>query len=386
MEQKTLNIEQNIRDSFHSIFTQTNVIYFFTFLAIYLCMSFLLRSKSSDTNSTLVFSRFIDALLLILFVIWMALTYFQLDNKNREDVVTWSINETDRFFDSSTSIFTLLIIIVMFYIFVYVFRVPMTADTKPASIDMIELHLWITFLIVLFFDFFKYVLGINLSKIIFNNILYLWNQIPLKSHQVDASSNIVSHHDPPTKSHDSSSHTDSSGNHHNDSSNNLIVLPSKPKPEVFHISNNLYTFDDAQAVCKAFDSRLATYDEVEDSYNNGGEWCSYGWSENQMALFPTQKTTWNELQKTKSHKNDCGRPGINGGYMGNSNIKFGVNCFGIKPAPTQDDLNKIATKKDTIYPKSKSDIALDAKVKYWKDNADKLLVLNPFNTSKWSEY
>ena len=70
-----------------------------------------------------------------------------------------------------------------------------------------------------------------------------------------------------------------------------IQVEEKPitKEEVFHVPGNKYTYKQAQAVCKAFDSELATYSQIEDAYNNGGEWCSYGWSADQMALFPTQK-------------------------------------------------------------------------------------------------
>ena len=49
-----------------------------------------------------------------------------------------------------------------------------------------------------------------------------------------------------------------------------------------------------------------------------------------MAYYPTQKTTWDKLQKKKGHENDCGRPGINGGFIQNKNVKFGVNCYGSK--------------------------------------------------------
>ena len=37
--------------------------------------------------------------------------------------------------------------------------------------------------------------------------------------------------------------------------------------------------------------------------------------------------------KSKCSKsvNNCGRPGVNGGYFDNPNIKFGVNCYGQKP-------------------------------------------------------
>ena len=61
--------------------------------------------------------------------------------------------------------------------------------------------------------------------------------------------------------------------------------------------------------------RLATRDEVKAAWNKGAEWCNYGWSANQMAFYPTQKTTWDKLQKIKGHENDCGRPGVNGGYI-----------------------------------------------------------------------
>ena len=155
---------------------------------------------------------------------------------------------------------------------------------------------------------------------------------------------------------------------------------------MFNISNNLYTYDEAQSVCKSFNSRLATYDEVESSYNDGGEWCNYGWSNDQMILFPTQKKTWDKLQKTPKHKNDCGRPGINGGYMENTQIQFGVNCFGIKPDPTVQEKNFMAANKERVHPATKEDAILDAKTKYWKENRDKLLILNPFNKDKWKEY
>ena len=62
------------------------------------------------------------------------------------------------------------------------------------------------------------------------------------------------------------------------SSSSKVKIPLLEEPEVFHISDNTYTYDEANAICKAFDSRLATYEELENAYNNGAEWCSYGWS------------------------------------------------------------------------------------------------------------
>ena len=99
----------------------------------------------------------------------------------------------------------------------------------------------------------------------------------------------------------------------------------------FNIPGNDYSFEDAKALCKAYGAELATYSQIEDAYKNGAEWCNYGWSANQMAFYPTQKTTWDKLQKIKGHNHDCGRPGINGGYIQNPRVRFGVNCYGPKP-------------------------------------------------------
>ena len=59
--------------------------------------------------------------------------------------------------------------------------------------------------------------------------------------------------------------------------------------QVFNIPSNSYTYTDAVALCKAYGAKLANYKQIEDAYKNGGEWCNYGWSDDQMALFPTQQ-------------------------------------------------------------------------------------------------
>jgi hypothetical protein len=155
--------------------------------------------------------------------------------------------------------------------------------------------------------------------------------------------------------------------------------------EVFHVSNNLYSYDDAQAICTSYGARIATYDELENAYKNGAEWCGYGWSDGQMALFPTQKITWDKLQKTDNHKNNCGRPGVNGGYIHNPYVKFGANCYGKKPVAYTADVNRMNAQKNTLYPKTKKDVISDMKTEYWKQNSDKL-VMNGFNNDKWSEF
>lgn len=154
------------------------------------------------------------------------------------------------------------------------------------------------------------------------------------------------------------------------------------KPQVFNIPGNTYIYSDAKALCSAYGSKLATYQQIEDTYKNGGEWCNYGWSEGQMALFPTQQKTFDQLQKIEGHENDCGRPGINGGYISNPAIKFGVNCYGYKPRMTPEEEDIMANQ--PIYPKTMKDIAMENRVKYWKDKLKEILV-SPFNHKTWSK-
>ena len=59
--------------------------------------------------------------------------------------------------------------------------------------------------------------------------------------------------------------------------------------EVFHVPNNIYNYEEAKAICKAYDSELATYDQIEDAYNKGANWCSYGWSEGQLSFISQHK-------------------------------------------------------------------------------------------------
>jgi hypothetical protein len=154
----------------------------------------------------------------------------------------------------------------------------------------------------------------------------------------------------------------------------------KFKKQVFNIPGNYYTYDNAKALCTAYGSELASYNQLEKAYNNGAEWCNYGWSANQLALFPTQQKTYDTLQTIPGHKNDCGRPGINGGYIANPNVKFGVNCYGNKPRITDEEEKLMKT--SSPYPVTPQDIAFQKKVDLMKNNLDQILV-SPFNYDIW---
>ena len=159
----------------------------------------------------------------------------------------------------------------------------------------------------------------------------------------------------------------------------------KPKKEVFYIKDNVYNYEEAKAVCKAHDAELADYNQLEKVYSEGGEWCGYGWSRDQMILFPTQKKTWNKLQTIDGHENDCGRPGINGGYIENTKAKFGVNCYGVKRSPNDYEVALLDQMKKEKYPTSSIDQKFNENVnKYKKDIKENKFVITPFNNTKWN--
>jgi hypothetical protein len=157
----------------------------------------------------------------------------------------------------------------------------------------------------------------------------------------------------------------------------------KFKKQVFNIPGNYYNYENAKAVCQAYGANLATYNQIEKAYGSGAEWCNYGWSDDQLALFPTQQKTYDRLQTITGHENDCGRPGVNGGYIANPDIKFGVNCYGNKPKITSEEEELMKT--SSPYPETAKDLALQKRIDYWKNKVDEILV-SPFNHNTWSSF
>jgi hypothetical protein len=156
---------------------------------------------------------------------------------------------------------------------------------------------------------------------------------------------------------------------------------SAGRKEVFNVSKNIYTYSDAAAVCSALNSELATYEQVKEAHADGADWCNYGWVKGQMAVYPTQKATYEKLQKGDAeYRNACGRPGVNGGYFDNPDLRFGVTCYGTRPEEgSTDEL----LESQVALPPSTAEIEYDKKVQKFREQLATLTVL-PFNRSQWS--
>jgi hypothetical protein len=157
------------------------------------------------------------------------------------------------------------------------------------------------------------------------------------------------------------------------------VLP--PAKEVFTVSKNDYSYYDAAPLCKALGAELATYDEVKNAWQKGADWCNYGWVKGQMAVYPTQKGSYEELQQgPEEQRGACGKPGLNGGYFDNPEMKFGVTCVGKRPPQSQHDATAVSA--GSTRPLTSSGLEFEKKVQQFKVESDNLGVL-PFNKEKW---
>lgn len=144
--------------------------------------------------------------------------------------------------------------------------------------------------------------------------------------------------------------------------------------EVFHIANQDYTYEQAKCKCAAYGGRLATKDEVIEAYNKGANWCSYGWSQGQSAYYPIQKCYWDKL----ADKRACGKPGINGGFFANPLLKFGINCYGIKPK------GRVVQPKPARCDDKTNFCGL--KRNYGSNNILDTDIISPFDKSRWSQF
>ena len=340
------DIADDVTSVTSNIFTTNNMFLLLWFLAIYIIVYYVLgmffNKGSEPSNFQSSLGRTLDIIFIVSFFIFIISYYTSTSKSQVESDMKMVFNETISFLSNETSIVSILLFIITLYIVVYLFRIPMTSTTKPFFISLLESTAWISLI--------TSIIVVTIQKIFDVNILDYLNETDEPEEE-----------EQPT-----------------------VTLPID-EDEVFNVSNNKYTYEDAQAVCTSFGAKLATYDQIEAAYNNGAEWCNYGWSDGQMAYFPTQKDTWNELQKHPKKKNNCGRPGVNGGYIDNPYVKFGINCYGKRPAPTEDDKDRLYSKQTNPIPMTAEDKELNEKIEYWKKNSKKLEI-NSFNNTNWSKY
>lgn len=170
------------------------------------------------------------------------------------------------------------------------------------------------------------------------------------------------------------------------------VVKSSLREEVFHIKENKYTFDDARNVCKAHGAKLATFEQMVNAYEQGANWCGYGWIEGSPrsdstsndsiqahAYYPIQHDFYSEIQSNEVHglKDQCGTPGLNGGAF-DKDTTFGANCYGVKRDPTSDEMENSSAM-------SHVDLMNEAEIQRLKLEPAEYSAFNTYD-GKWSAF
>ena len=331
----------------HVILTYENLYLLFWFVSFYFIIYSILAFLFTRNSLGYVY----DVIILITIGLMAAAYWFFESDETTKNDAQGAADKFLKFFEDKYNAVYITGTLILLYLVVFLFGIPSDPDTKPRLIVGLETLLFILLVLVLFCLGFQQFMEVSLPEEL-RKYLGISDGVGNGDGRTTIMSNIPDIPD---------------------------IRVNRGVDEVFNVGGNHYTYNDAEAICKSFDAEVADYDQIENSYNKGGEWCNYGWSKDQMALFPTQKSTWNKLQDNDKTKNNCGRPGINGGYMANPALRFGVNCYGKKPDKREIDYSPVS---ETVQ-SDPEEIKNNAAINYWKNNQDKLK-LNHFNKEKWS--
>jgi hypothetical protein len=276
-------------------------------------------------------------------------------------IFDWFDGKMEQFITPRTIIIICVVIFMAYFVVNALAGGGSENDTREATlfadVSIIEIFLWAIFIVIVVLNGFQYFFNTNITTEI-SNLLSTKPQITISQAVPEDSAA---------------------------GAGDLGAGPSlKMRKQVFHIPASIYDYDNAKALCQAYGATLANTDQMEEAHKSGAEWCSYGWSDNQMILYPTQKSTWEELQKSTdpAKKNSCGRPGINGGYIDNASMKAGVNCYGPKP-----EMNPASSKLMASIQNYEAGKMLDplheARVQEMKGKINDVIIA-PFNKGAWS--
>jgi hypothetical protein len=72
---------------------------------------------------------------------------------------------------------------------------------------------------------------------------------------------------------------------------------------------------------------------------------------------------------------------VNGGFFDNPEMRFGVNCYGVKPSQTANDQKMLEER--GVLPRTTSTLLMDQQAQEYKERLASIGVL-PFNAKEWS--
>jgi hypothetical protein len=95
-------------------------------------------------------------------------------------------------------------------------------------------------------------------------------------------------------------------------------LRDPKESQVYHVFENIYTFEEAGETCQKRGGRLATPEELKKSMEkDGAGWCSWGWAGDEDAYLPNVNPACNKETGLLSGKNL------------DPYLRVGANCYGV---------------------------------------------------------
>lgn len=152
------------------------------------------------------------------------------------------------------------------------------------------------------------------------------------------------------------------------------------KEEVFHVPNQIFTYEEAKLFCKQLGVRMANLNDLKRAYLKGASWMTLGWTDNQLGLYVLQPHNVRRYP-------EAGHVGINGGYFKDAKLRMGINCYGVKPKPdpkrleiAYSDLQEV----DGAGPFGEDKKTVDAVADYMAQLKAGDIVISPWNNTRWS--
>jgi hypothetical protein len=191
------SVEDSILDDlsrlFYTVFNKANIILMIWFLAIYFICYYLIgiafKKNVDDFNYQTRLSKMLDIVLLCFFLLFLIASYYSIPNIKKQDILESTATKTVEFIENTTSLAVVSFFIIFFYVVVYLFRIPMTYETKPFFVSMVESGAWILLLVIVFVQFFQIVFNLNMMDAI--RSFLDWSSLPFHSHDKPNNSSLA---------------------------------------------------------------------------------------------------------------------------------------------------------------------------------------------------
>ena len=283
------------------------------------------------TDPSTVLAKSIDMVIFgFLFVLCLVYlqTNYSLEDMMRHNILQQGLSTVLKELDSMNSVYFFLMALLLIYAFTFIFS---WSATIPVSLWIAKDIIWFFFLLCVINEIMKKVLDYSLFASL-NSLLLNGSSTAEKEKK--------------EKENEANKYVNARG-------------------EVFHIGNQLYSYKEADEICRLVNnSRLATRQEMINAHKQGAHWeGSFGWCTDQQAY---------TISKEK---------GVEGGRVKQTDLLLGVNCIGKKPSMTERD----KTLMNMIRAEAKGlDIMSQMKFLFAELNPDAFMTVRPFNFDRWS--